>query len=158
MIAFRNIKQSDYSVIAGFFESKKELQSAFYQADFPADPKQLGSIIESRSNAVIITYNDIPVGFSDLYNIKEKEECCIGNFIIDKNNRQRGFASTLLQENIAQAIKLYNVKKIKIFCRCENTEALILYSKFGFQPCEMFIREFDSVKVPVLLLEKRINV
>jgi len=157
MTAFRNIKESDYSVISGFFESKKELQSAFYQADFPIDPNQLKSIIETRSNATIITDNDIPVGFSDIYDIKENKECYIGNFIIDRNCRQRGFASALLQENIDQTVRLYSVKKIKIFCRCENTEALILYAKFDFQPAEIFIREFDSVKVPVLLLEKKMK-
>jgi len=154
MIEIRNVNENDYVKICNFFDNKKDLQYSFPQANFPLDTQQLEKIISTRSNATVITKDNIPIGFSDLYNIINNEECFIGNFIIDKNFRKKGFGNTLLHEMINKTINLHNSKKNKIVCFCENTDALLLYKKFEFIPVEIIIREFDTIKVPVLLLEK----
>ena len=74
-----------------------------------------------------------------------------------KNRRRRGLSGILLNEMINKALGLYNVKKIKIVCWCENTGALILYKKFDFKPYDMVIKEFQTAKVPVLFMEKTIK-
>lgn len=157
MIEIRDAKESDFELICNFFNDKKELQFSFPHAIFPVDIDQLKKIVSTRSNPTILTSDNIVIGFTDLYNIVENEECFIGNFIIDKNYRKKGFSNILLQEIINRAIALYNIKKIKLICFCENTNALLLYKKFSFNPVELAIREFDTIKVPVLLLEKIIR-
>jgi len=68
MISIRNITDSDYIAIASFFNNKKELQYSFSKINYPVILDQIKSIIDSRSNQIILVENDIPIGFVDLYN------------------------------------------------------------------------------------------
>jgi len=153
MISIRKLEYPDYQTIPNFFNNTRELQYSFPKIEYPIVLDELKSIIDSRFNPTVLTDDDIPIGFIDLYNIINNTECYIGNLIIHKDFRENGYASILLREIISIAINTYNPKRFKIFCWCENTSALILYKKFNFKPVELIIREFDLIKIPVLKLE-----
>lgn len=157
MVTMRKLQELDYPVICNFFANKEELRYSFPRAAFPLEIDKFHEIISARSDPSVITKDNSPIGFADLYNIFENEECYIGNFIIDKNFRKQGLAHQLLEQMISKIINQYSVKKIKLVCFCENRGALLLYKKFDFQPVELMIREFNSERVPVLLMEKRIR-
>ena len=153
MISIRDFRESDYGELSAFFNDEKDFHYSFPRIDYPINQTQMKTVISSRSNQIVLIENDIPVGFTDLYDINEPDECYIGNFIIHKNRRNRGYGAILLKEIISKAAGSLGIRRIRLFCWCENTGALILYKKFGFYPIELIIRDFNGIKVPVLRME-----
>jgi RimJ/RimL family protein N-acetyltransferase len=158
MYSTRPVTVEDLASVCGFFATERELHYAFPGVDYPLSETVLQSFIESRSDATVLTSKGRPVGFADLFNVKKNVECYIGNVIISRDHRRKGAAVFLLQAMIDTAVSSHNAARIVVPCWCENTRGLLLYSKLGFKPFDIMIKNHDnSEMIPVLLLEKNLD-
>ncbi len=154
----RPVTDEDLAAVCGFFADERELHYAFPGVTYPLSETVLKSFIESRSDATVLTSKGRSVGFADLFNIKENDECSIGNVIISRGHRRKGAAMFLLKAMIDIAVSSHNATRIIVPCWCENTRGLLLYSKLGFKPFDIMIKNHDdSEMIPVLLLEKNLD-
>jgi RimJ/RimL family protein N-acetyltransferase len=158
MYSLRDVNEDDLPVICGFFANERELNYAFPDAAWPLGEKDLRHSIETRSNSSVLVYGGGAIGFANLFDIKNHIECCIGNVIIDRNNRRKGAAQFLIRAMADIALENYETTRIIIPCWRENITALMLYSKLGFRPFDNIIKEYGGGRrVPVVMLEKNYN-
>ncbi len=158
MYTTRPVTNKDLSTVCGFFAGERELHYAFPGVSYPLSETALKTFIDSRSDATILLSNEKIAGFADLFNIKKNVECQIGNVIISNDHRRKGAAMFLLLAMIDITVSRHNATRIIVPCWCENTGALLLYSKLGFKPFDIIIKNHDdSETVPVLLLEKNLD-
>ena len=157
MYSIREVRKQDYNSICGFVEDQKECNYVFPRAVFPLTSEGLDSFVSSRKNSSVICESEAIIGFANIFDIKENIECSIGNFIIKKEFRQEGTGNYLLEEMIQVAVGTYGAKRIIIPCWCENSKAIMFYSKNGFKPYDIIIKNFNNINTPVLLFEKIIK-
>ncbi|MBP7735592.1 MAG: GNAT family N-acetyltransferase [Spirochaetes bacterium] len=158
MYTIRPVNENDLATVCGFIAGERETHYAFPDVAYPLTVAVLRKFVESRSDATILMEDGTPVGFADLFNIKRNVQCYIGNVMIDKNHRDKGAGRRLIQEMVDIAVLRHNVTRIVIPCWSENTPAVLLYTRLGFRPFEIMIKNHnDSEAVPVLLFEKNID-
>jgi len=158
MYTTRPITDSDLPVICGFFANERELHYSFPGVTYPLTEAVLKSFVDSRSDATVLVSKGRTVGFADLFDIHKNAECHIGNVIISKDHRRKGAARFLLQAMMEMAVARHHVTRLIVPCWCENTRGLLLYSKLGFKPFDIMIKNHDDREtVPVLLLEKNLD-
>jgi ribosomal protein S18 acetylase RimI-like enzyme len=158
MYATRPITEKDFASVCGFFAAERELHYAFPGVTYPLTGSVLKTFVESRSDPTLLLADRAIAGFADLFNILPNVECFIGNVIVNKDFRRRGAGMFLIKEMTDIAVSRHGVSRLIIPCWCENTGALLLYSKMGFKPYDILIKNHaDSESVPVLLLEKNLD-
>jgi RimJ/RimL family protein N-acetyltransferase len=158
MYTTRPITDKDLAAVCGFFATERELHYAFPGVTYPLTEAALKTFVESRSDPTILMSKGTIAGFADLFDIKDNVECHIGNVIISKSFRRKGAAMFLTKEMMDIAASRHGATRLIIPCWCENTGALLLYSKLGFKPYDIIIKNHnDSESVPVLLLEKNLD-
>lgn len=60
------------------------------------------------------------------------DECNIGNIVVHKDYRGRGFANVIM-EVLLDGLKLKGVSKVFLEVEHDNVPAIALYEKFGFE-------------------------
>lgn len=158
MYSIRNVNEADIGIIPGFFAGEKELHYAFPNAGWPLSAKDLRHSIETRSDSSVLLAGNTPIGFANLFDIKNHVECTLGNVIIDARKRKKGAGQFLVSGMIGIALEKYETPRIIAACWQENIAAMMLYSKLGFTPYGTITKEFNSgITVPVIMLEKNYN-
>jgi RimJ/RimL family protein N-acetyltransferase len=155
MYAIRPVEDKDLEKIIGFFAEEKELRYSFPEAPYPLTLEYLKQSIESRSDSSVVVRAGAPVAFANLFNIKQGEECTIGNVIVDKKHRRKGAAQFLVHAMVDIAVDKYRVGRVIVPCWSENTAGLMLYSRLGFHTYDTVVRQFSTAgSVHVQMLEK----
>ncbi len=158
MYTIRPVTDNDLATVCGFIAGERETYYAFPDAAYPLTVAALRKFVESRSDPTVLMEDGAPIGFADLFNIKRNVQCYIGNVMIDKKHRGKGAGRRLIQEMIDIASSRHNVTRIVIPCWSENTTAVLLYTRLGFRPFDIYIKNHnDSEAVPVILFEKNLD-
>ncbi len=158
MYTIRPFTDNDLAAVCGFISGERETYYAFPDVAYPLTVAALRQFVESRSDATILMEDGAPVGFADLFNITRNVECHIGNVMIDRNHRGKGAGRRLIREMIDIAASRHNVMRIIVPCWSENTPAVLLYTRLGFRPFDITIKNHnDSEAVPVILFEKNLD-
>jgi RimJ/RimL family protein N-acetyltransferase len=155
MYTIRPIEDRDLDTIIGFFAEEKDLRYSFPEAPYPLTKEFLQQSIDTRSDSSVVVRNGAPVAFANLFNIVHGEECTIGNVIVDKKQRRKGAAQFLIHAMVDIAVKRYHVGRVIVPCWSENTAGLMLYSRLGFRPYDVIVKQFSTARsVHVQMLEK----
>jgi GNAT superfamily N-acetyltransferase len=156
--AIRPVQDWDLERIIGFFAEEKDLRYSFPEAPYPLTVEALKKSIDSRSDSSVVVRNDTPGAFANIFNIVPGEECTIGNVIVDTRHRNKGAGRFLVNAMVGIATERHKAGRIIIPCWSENTPGLMLYTRLGFRPYDLVVKQFSSVgSVPVLMLEKCID-
>lgn len=137
MFQFRDVTGEDFKVIASFPQNQEELFYMYPKGIHPLTADQLADAASERYSATVITLSNNVVGYSNLYDVTEGNECWIGNLIVSPNSRGIGAGTFLVQTMIRRAAEEHKVKQVKLICHNINTSALLLYYKLGFRPYDM---------------------
>jgi len=86
--------------------------------------------LSSNDYVYIIYVDDDRIGTISL--IKNNGGATLGRFIIDKNYRNKGFGTMAIEE-FKSLCKMHNLSYICLEVKSDNTEAISLYKKCGFE-------------------------
>lgn len=154
----RPVRDGDLESIIGFFAGEKDLHYSFPDASYPLAIGDLKKSIDSRSDSSVVVRSGAPVAFANLFNIVPGEECTIGNVIVDSRHRKKGAGLFLVNAMVGIASERHNAGRVIVPCWSENTAGLMLYTRLGFRPYDLLVKQFGPVgSVPVLMLEKCID-
>ena len=150
MFKHRPYLKSDLQAICSFSQDEKELFYFYPKAMYPLTPEQLQSTIEQRSDSTVVEYDGVVVGFANFYRW-EGGTCCIGNVVVAPRARGKGVAKYLIQTMIALASSRHAATEIQIACFNQNTSGLLLYTKLGFEPFSIKVRQAPNGKRTALI-------
>lgn len=141
MYAYRNILPEDFAIIATFPQNKEELFFMYPKGQFPLTVDQLMDVASTRECPTVVTYEGEVVGYGNLYNVQNMQDCWLGNVIINPTARGKGAGTFLIQTMIKKAVETYGVRAVKLVCHNVNTSAMIAYHKIGFRPFDSGLME-----------------
>ena len=124
---------TDYPAICQLVTSPEELFWVWPKGQYPLDVPQLELLAQQRKSLSVATLNDQIIGFANVYEINSQQYAFIGNVIIAKAQRGKGFGKTLL-EYMRTTIFTHYAPEARISVFNNNTPALLLYSRVGFTP------------------------
>jgi ribosomal protein S18 acetylase RimI-like enzyme len=133
-VKFREAVQADYEGICKLVPTERELYLVYPRGTHPFTVDQVRQLSESRKELTVVTDGATIVGFANLYNFKDKERAFIGNVVIEKASRGRGLGRQLMSHMLNAAFSKYGLSEVHMSVFSDNVAALLLYSKFGFQP------------------------
>lgn len=142
-LQLRPATAADYPAVCDLFADADELFLVCPRNQFPLTVEQLEQINCDRIDLTVAIYGDLVVGFANLYNVVPRERAFIGNVIIHRDYRGRGWGKQLLHYMMSRVANHHQLPQIHISVMNSNTPALLLYARLGFQPYAM-----DIVQTP----------
>ena len=133
-LQLRPATSADYAAVCDLFTDADELFLVCPRNTFPLTIEQLEQIECDRHDLTVAVYGDAVVGFANLYNLVPGDRAFIGNVIIHRDYRGRGWGKQLLQYMMARVADHHQLPQIHISVMNSNTPALLLYANLGFQP------------------------
>jgi len=106
--------------------------------------KEQRSVFDSGQVRYIICkqLSNIPVGMVDLYNIDfDQENAEVGIAIIDKVNRQKGFASAALKLIHEYADRVLGIHYLTAFVEMDNMASNTLFKNSGYKMVDSAVSE-----------------
>ncbi|MFX1259161.1 MAG: ribosomal protein S18-alanine N-acetyltransferase [Promethearchaeota archaeon] len=86
--------------------------------------------------------------------VKDREDRAnIINLVIHPNYQNKGYGSLLLKETIKRIKELNKVNRIVLNVKVNNTSAIKLYKKFGFQIVQQIDNYYRSKEASYLMLK-----
>ena len=137
MFQYRDATDADFPVIASFPQNEDEAFYMYPKSIYPLTAEQLQAVAASRCCPTVVTDSDTPIGYGNLYEVNEGEDCWLGNVIVRPSSRGSGAAAYLIQTLINRAAEEYGVKTVRLVCHNTNTRALLFYTGLGFAPYEV---------------------
>jgi len=137
LFEYRDVAEADFPLIASFPQDEDEAYYMYPKAIYPLTADQLRSAAAGRSSPTVVTDSGTVVGYGNLYEVNEGEDCWIGNIIVCPSRRGSGAAAYLIQSLINRASEEYRVKTVRLICHNTNTRALLFYAGLGFKPYEV---------------------
>lgn len=150
MLKHRPYSKSDLETICSFPQDEEELFYFYPKAMYPLTPEQLQSAIEQRSDSTVVECDGVVVGFAIFYRW-ESGTCCIGNVVVAPRARGKGVAKYLIQTMISLASSRHAATVVQIACFNQNTSGLLLYTKLGFEPFGIEVRQAPNGKRAALI-------
>lgn len=150
MLKHRPYLKSDLQTICSFPQDEEELFYFYPKAVYPVTPEQLQRAIDQRSDSTVIEYDGVVVGFANFYRW-EGGICCIGNVVVAPWARGKGVAKYLIQTMLTLASSRHAATKVQIACFNQNTSGLLLYTKLGFEPVNIEVRQARDGKQMALI-------
>jgi RimJ/RimL family protein N-acetyltransferase len=158
MFTYRNVNQEDFNTIVTFPENKVESFYMFPRGVFPLDPKHLFEVSKTRILPTVIESNRELIGYSNLYDLVEGDNCWLGNVIINPIYRGKGAGRYLIEVMIDRARKELEVKELQLVCHNTNTRALVLYYKLGFKPFDIkIVDDYDNNEIAGIKMKREIT-
>ncbi len=157
MSRFRKATSDDFSAICRLIKSKEELYLVYPSGTYPFTVDQLKDLSKRRNELTVMVENKDIIAFANFYNYEPNKSAYIGNVIIAKKYRGRGFGKEIISHMLRIAKEKYNLKIVKISVFSDNISALLLYSGFGFSPYEVEERKnINGNRVAIIHLEKKL--
>ncbi|MGP1387390.1 MAG: N-acetyltransferase family protein [Thainema sp.] len=136
-LKLRPATATDYPAVCHLFADADELFLVCPRSKFPLTVEQMQQIECERHDLTVAEHENTVVGFANLYNVVPGERAFIGNVIIHRDYRGRGWGKQLLQYMMARVAEHHQLPQIHISVMNSNTPALLLYARLGFQPYAM---------------------
>lgn len=137
MYSYRNARQDDFNMIVNFPQTQKEAFYMYPRGEYPFQAEQLYKTALSRELPTVIHRLGEIVGYGNLYDVAEADDCWLGNVIVHPNYRRQGVGQFLIEVMIQRAKEELRVREINLIVHNTNTKALLLYNKFGFRPFDI---------------------
>ncbi len=150
----REATPKDFNSIAKIVKNEQELFYIYPSGKFPLTHAQIKELYEARKDFTVLTQKDKIIGFANLYDYLENRFVFIGNVVIDETYRGCGDGKKLISHMLNLAEKKYLLPEVRISVFADNTDALLLYMDFGFEPYAKEIKK-DYQNDDVLLLHLR---
>lgn len=130
---------SDYPTIAELITSPEEMFLVHPNGNFPLNVNQLEEIAQMRKELTVGKIDNKVVAFADLYDVIPDNSAFIGNVIIDKAARGKGFGEQMIHHMINVCQQQYNATPhLSVFGY--NARATLLYKRIGFLPYDVDAR------------------
>jgi len=153
---YRRANADDYAAISGLITTPEELFRVYPAGHYPFSPEQVNRLALVRMELSVATVSNRVVAFANLYGYEPNQHIFIGNLVIDKNYRDNGIGKGMVQYLLKQVFYKYRLMETRISVFSDNTPALLLYSKMGFEPYQVEERKnFDKQRV--VLLHMKMN-
>lgn len=133
-LQLRPALSADYAAVCNLFTDANELFLVCPHNRFPLTIEQLEKIERDRHDLTVAVYGETVIGFANLYDYVLGERAFIGNVIIHRDYRGRGWGKQLVQYMMARVANHHQLPHIHISVMNSNTPALLLYASLGFQP------------------------
>lgn len=151
---FRLANQTDHQQIVDLISNREELFFVGPQGEYPLSVDRIKWLITVRDHPTVILFEGIVIGFACLLDLREGESATIGNVIIDKKYRERGFGRILIEYMIDCAFKNYKISEVNIGVFNANTRAILLYNSIGFIPYRIKeMRDFSDNRVALIYMK-----
>lgn len=157
LVVLRLVDFRDATLIFAW-ESDKEMIS-YTERDAPLTIDLIESIIKEQRSVFdsgqvryIICNNlsNVPLGMVDLYNIDfDQESAEVGIAIIDKVNRQKGFAGEALKLIHEYAESVLGIRCLTAFVEMDNVASNTLFKKSGYKMVDSAVsdKKMNSFKI-----------
>lgn len=155
MLKFRDANELDFGEICKLIKTKQEMFLVYPKGSFPLTPEQLQQLSTLRKELTVAVNNNHITGFANLYDFEQDKYAFIGNVIIKQEHRGMGYGRLLISHMLKQAFEKYSLPEVRISVFNQNTPALLLYSRFGFEPY-MIEERIDSDNNKVALIHMKL--
>lgn len=133
-LKYRNAIEDDFLSICKLFENAQTLFYSFPNANYPLDYEQLAKIHKKRFFPTVFLIEDKIIAYSNIYFKENDNEPHIGNVILNKKYRGRGYGKKIVMTMIDIAIKEFTPSAIKLVVFETNKNVYKLYKSLGFEP------------------------
>lgn len=150
-LSFRPVAEKDYPTICHLVESEEELFRIYPRGTYPLTPEQIGKLARERLALTVAELDGSIIGFANLYDHEPHASAFIGNAVIDKCQRGKGYGRALINHMVCIAFDELDLPEARISVFADNTPALLLYHALGFRPCDMEERQTRQGKRTALI-------
>lgn len=133
-LTYRPVADADLPVICRFPRTVDELFFMYPKAVFPLTVEQLQKTIAERSDATVAVHDGRVVVFGNLSKWEHGGECTVGNVIVDPTLRGCGIGRRFIDHMTELARTKYQARVMSLNVLNENSLALLLYARMGFEP------------------------
>ena len=130
----REANESDFESIVRLIPSQEELFYVYPKGRHPFTVDQLRGLAETRTELTVLVEGGEVVGFANLYNLETPKSVFIGNVVVGRTERGKGYGRRLVTHMIEKAFDKYGVDEVRISVFNDNTPALLLYAGMRFTP------------------------
>jgi predicted GNAT family N-acyltransferase len=153
-LKFKNAVESDLEMICKLPENKEVLFYMYPKGRFPLNKTQMIELFHKRFEHTVFYINDEIVGYANIYFTQNEVEPHIGNVILHKDYRGKGYGKFMVQTMIGKAFKLSLNHKIKIGVFETNPNVYKLYKNFGFKEVAYeYRRDYNGRNIKLILME-----
>lgn len=153
---FRAVREDDFQAICNLIPSEEELFLIYAQGRYPLDIKQVKTLVDKRMEPTVMLHDGEVVGFGNFYWYREQKSVFIGNIVLDRTLRGKGFGKRLVSHMIDLAFTKYNLPQVRLHVYNRNLKALLLYQALGFKPYTMKPQK-DYNGDPVMMMSLRLR-
>lgn len=148
---YRRAKADDYDAISRLITTPEELFRVYPAGRFPFSHEQVSRLALVRMELSVATVANKVVAFGNLYGYEPNRHIFIGNLVIDRVYRGNGLGQGMMQYLLKQVFYKYRLMEARISVFSDNTPALLLYTKMGFEPYQVEPRKnFEKQRVALL--------
>ena len=148
---YRRANADDYVAISSLITTPEELFRVYPAGRYPFTLEQVNQLALIRMELSVATVANKVVAFANLYGYEPNQHIFIGNLVIDQNYRGNGIGQGMVQYLLKQVFYKYRLMEARISVFSDNTPALLLYSKLGFEPYRVEERKnFERQRVVLL--------
>ena len=140
MYKLRELERKDIPAINSWRNDKeliKNLGAPFRFINADVDNAWYDSYMSSRNNTIrcsVVDEKDNILGLVSLTNIDRINQSAVIHIMVgNAENRGKGIGSFAMKEMLDHAFDDMNLRRIELSVLTENTRALALYTKLGFQ-------------------------
>lgn len=130
----REATPEDYENIVRLVPSPEELFLVYPKGKHPFSVSQLCALVDTRKELTVAVRNGEVIGFANLYDLQAGQWAFIGNVVIGRAFRGKGFGRKLIAHMTGVAFEKYKLPEVRISVFSENVPALLLYTSLGFGP------------------------
>ncbi|MGD8560262.1 MAG: GNAT family N-acetyltransferase [Gammaproteobacteria bacterium] len=133
MTQIRAIHPEELKWIPPLIPDRDELFRVYPAGHYPFTHEQVQQLYSDRFEFTVICEDNNIVGFANLYDCIQGQYAFIGNLFIAPDYRGHGLGTVLLQYMIKAAFEKYRLPEVRLSVFADNTNALALYTRFGFR-------------------------
>ena len=139
----RGLQPGDLETLCGLPQNEDELYFMFPRAVYPLTPEQLGEAARQRLEPTVVLHEGRVAAYANFYEF-DGETCWLGNVIVAPEERGKGAARYLIETMESIAKHKLNARRIRLVCHNTNTRGLLFYSKMGYKPYDISLRNKPS--------------
>jgi len=143
---FKPVTRKDFKRMSTLVTDEKDHFFVFPSATYPMTVSQIKERVENKKEFIMIEEDAELIGFANLYDDEAKEHVFIGNFVIAKRYRAKGYGTKLITHMIALAREKYQLSEIRISVVSTNTKAFSWYAQLGFKPYSVEVLDTPALK------------
>ena len=150
-LEYRRAGADDYPAITKLIKTPEELFRVYPAGSYPFTLEQVNQLALVRMELTVATIRNQVVGFGNLYGYEPNQHVFLGNLVVDQSNRGQGIGRGIIQYLLKQVFYKYRLLEARISVFSDNTPALLLNTKLGFEPYQVEQRKnYNQDRVALL--------